>query len=146
MEKLDNLIATSSKLRTPSHVQPPPIARADWARAVGSRIAKRAEPIRFDRGTLYVRTHSAAWANELSMLAEDIRSQLARCGLEVQALRFVVGKRERNTPLRGAVKRAAAPHAKLPEALQQTVETIADPDLRSALASAAAQTLSLKDD
>jgi hypothetical protein len=146
MDKLDRLISTSSQLRTPSHVRKPPIARAEWARAVGSRIAKRTEPVRLDRGTLYVRTHNAAWANELSMLAEDIRAQLARCGFEIDALRFVVGKRERSTPRRGAVKWAAPRNAKLPKELQETVEAVADPDLRSALAAAAAKTLSMKDE
>jgi hypothetical protein len=148
MDKLDRLISSSSQLRTPNHVQPPPISRAEWTRVVGSRIAKRTEPIRLDdRGTLFVRTHNAAWANELSMLAEDIRAQLASCGFEVQALRFVVGKRKRVTPRRGKVqvKTAAPPNAELPERLQEQVQAVADPDLRGALAAAAAKTLSLKD-
>ncbi len=39
---------------------------------MGSRIAARARPAKLERGVLVIRTASAAWAQELALLADDI--------------------------------------------------------------------------
>src|SRR5260221_6620014 len=71
-----------------------PVSRRDWELAVGSRIAQRTRPKRLVRGTLYVATASAAWAQELSLLSEGILASLARVIPDIRALRFEVGKVE----------------------------------------------------
>jgi len=111
--------------------------------AVGSRIAKRAQPVRLDRGILYIRVPTAAWANELSLLATEIVKQLAEHDIEVNELRFSVGPVRQPRRRRGKPRRAAAPDAKLPEPLRDRVAQIADDELKAALAEAAAKSLSV---
>lgn len=56
-----------------------PLARitAAWPSAVGPVIARQAWPLRLARdGTLHVATSSATWANELTLLADDVLARL----------------------------------------------------------------------
>ena len=144
MFKLDSILVRAREIRAPKDVRLPPIPRPVWENAVGPRVAERTEPLRLERGVLHVRASSAAWANELTMLSEAIRERLRSQGIEVSSVRFSVGTisdtagRPRKTP------RVPAPaNPPLPEALQQLVARIETPELRTALARAAAQTLAL---
>jgi len=141
MFKLDGLLAASRVIKPPKSHDRPPVSEHDWERAVGSRIARRARPERLDKDVLIVRVAHAAWANELSFLAEDIRRQLAAAGTEVDALRFVVGAIEIDERPRSPKKRGPRPGAKLPSRLVDPVAAVEDDDLRAALAEAAAKTL-----
>ena len=144
MDRLDSILRGARGLKPPGDVSLPPVSREIWDRAVGSRIALRAQPLRLERGVLLVRVTNAAWANELSLLADEIRRQLAGCGVEVAGLRFVVGRVD--PPARPAEprRRAAPPNAAVPEALRAPMAKVVDPELRAALEAAAARMLHIQ--
>src|SRR5450432_1727614 len=62
-----------------------------WRDAVGARIAERAYPISIEDGVLLLRVPSSVWANELSLLADEVRARLKERGVAVRELRFRVG-------------------------------------------------------
>jgi hypothetical protein len=141
MDRLDSILRGARGLRPPAGVSLPPVPREIWDRAVGSRIALRAQPLRLERGVLLIRVTNTAWANELSLLGDEIRRQLAACGMEVDGLRFVVGRVD--APARPAQprRRAAPPDAPLPAELRAPMAKVVDPELRAALEGAAARML-----
>lgn len=67
---------------------------AAWPDAVGDAVSRKAWPLRLGRdGTLHVAAASATWANELSLLQDEILTAL-RARLDVEApsaIRFAVG-------------------------------------------------------
>jgi Dna[CI] antecedent, DciA len=142
LEPLGTLLRRDTDLRVPAAVETSPIAFRDWEAAVGSRIAARARPVRLERGVLTVRTATATWAQELSMLADAILAQLRGRSVDVQSLRFRVGPVEApdRPPSRSEV-RTSPPEVPLPLAVRQEVDRVADPDLRAAIALAAAKNL-----
>ena len=109
--------------------------RNRWDTAVGPRIAARTQVIRLTRGTLLIRAASAAWAQELSLLSSTILARLAETGLEVEQLRFKVGK----IPLRKDLEEKPRPvtRAELPETLKSRLLQVEDEDLRRSIADAA---------
>lgn len=118
-----------------------PIPEKSWEIAVGTRIAARAKPHRLDRGVLTVIAATSAWANELSLLAEPIVTQLRRLGVEVSALRFKVGSIEPPPPpSRRPPKHVPHPIA-LEPALKKSLDVVNDADLRAAIERAARTTL-----
>lgn len=143
MQKLDAILALTSSVKPPPSVPQPPIDPALWDEAVGTRIARRAQPIRLERGVLYVRVATSAWANELSMLADDILAQLMARNVAATSLRFSVGPIKKPRRRRGKPRHAAAPDAALPEMLRDRVAKIEDPNLQRALAEACAKSLSV---
>ncbi len=90
-EQLGAVLLRSTEARSPMKVDLPPVAPRDWELAVGTKIAYRARPTRLVRGVLYVRTASATWTQELSLLADKIIASLRARGLDVRSLRFQVG-------------------------------------------------------
>lgn len=66
-----------------------------WAEVAGAAVAEEAQPVSEREGTLTVRCHSAVWAQELTLLAADLKDRL-NGRLEgqngIRALRFVVGE------------------------------------------------------
>ena len=143
MDKLGAILGQTTAIQPPENVPQAPVTPLDWEAAVGSRIAKKAQPHRLERGVLTVRVTSAAWANELSLLADDILRQLQERGLPVEQLRFQVGKVRPHGPRRLHEKKVAPPpNAPLPDALKGLVESVQDEDLRRALVDAARKTLS----
>jgi hypothetical protein len=146
MEKLGAILQDARGLRVPAALQPP-VESQLWERAVGTRIARRARPHRIDRATLWVRVASAVWANELSLLAEDILGQLRRHGLAIDSLRFSVGPLDdvAELPTR-TPKRAARTDKSLPATVQEKVDAVNDEALRDAVAAAAIRSLGMPDD
>lgn len=142
LEPLGLVLLRDSALRVPASIETSPVAPRDWEAAVGSRIAARARPLRLDRGVLLVRTATATWAQELSLLTEAILSQLRGRGLTVDALRFQVGPVDApaRPPSRAEVRTAPA-EVPLPQEVHAVVAAVADPDLRDAIAHAAARNL-----
>jgi len=142
LEPLGLVLRRETGLRPPPAVETAPIAYRDWEAAVGSRIAARARPVRLDRGVLYVRTATSTWAQELALLSEPILVQLRARGVPVDSLRFRVGHIDppERPPLRDEV-RTAPPDAPLPPQVQAELARIADPELRDAIAHAAAKNL-----
>ncbi|WP_433937878.1 DUF721 domain-containing protein [Sorangium cellulosum] len=114
----------------------------DWEAAVGSRIAARARPLKLERGVLHVRAASSTWAQELSMLGDAITTQLRARGLPVHSLRFRVGKVDpvARPPWREEV-RPAPKEAPLPVEVRRELGKVPDPELRDAIAKAAARNL-----
>ncbi len=148
MDKLDTILGQTKAIRPPGNLGSPPVSERDWEEAVGSRVARRTQPLRLERGVLYVRVANSAWANELSLLADDILAQLSARDLTVETLRFSVGtiSRAQATRHHGPPKMAPPPDAELPDQLKAQMNDIADESLKEALAAAAAKTLALQND
>lgn len=142
IEPLGLVLQRDSALRVPATIETSPIAYRDWEAAVGSRIAARARPVRIDRGVLLVRTATATWAQELALLSEPIIAQLRARGVALDALRFRVGHVDapERPPSRDEV-RTAPPEVPLPAAVRAELARVPDPELRDAIAIAAAKNL-----
>lgn len=126
----------------PASAGAPVIAAATWEGAVGTRVAARALPVKLESGVLWVRATTATWAQELSLLAPQIISQLAARGVTVTSLKFVVGKVP--GPLRPKSRdnlREAPPDAPIPQDLATEIAKVADPDLGRAIRRAAGKNL-----
>jgi len=117
-----------------------------WPTAVGAAIARAAWPQRVGRdGTLLVATVSSAWANELTLLAEEILAKLAAvAGKATPAgLKFAVGP----VPSPAADLEAIAPRPLVsPDAAELAVagdvsSAIEDPELRKMVQKAIAASL-----
>jgi hypothetical protein len=109
-----------------------------WRKVVGERIALRTEPGRLTRdGELTIHVASAAWAQELSLLSRDILQRLIDFGLAAKSLRFRVRQMEPQSA-RPAAPKPAAKTALLPDELKARLQEIGDPELRAAIAEAAA--------
>lgn len=142
LEPIGLVIQRDAGLRVPAAVETSPIAYRDWEAAVGSRIAARARPVRIDRGVLVVRTATATWAQELALLSDAILQQLRGRGIAVESLRFRVGPVEapERPPTRDEVRRPP-PAVALPAELRAELSHVEDPELRDAIARAAAKNL-----
>jgi hypothetical protein len=119
---------------------------AAWPAAVGEGIARNAWPARIARdGTLHVATSSSAWAFELGHMAtalvERLRSEL---GPDAPGrLRFAVGPLpEPGTPPVEDVRRTVPEMTPAARAeAERIARAIDDPELREAVARAAAASL-----
>lgn len=141
-EPLGAIMQRDPSLKTAELSSSPPVPARDWEAAVGTRIAARARPVRLDRGVLHVRTATATWAQELTLLADAIIEQLRGRGVAVEALRFRVGTVDppERPPWRKEV-RTSPPEAPLPPDVRRELARIADPELRAAIAAAAGKNL-----
>jgi hypothetical protein len=118
---------------------------AAWAGCVGEAIARAAWPLRLSRdGTLHVATASSTWAFELDRLAGEIAGRLrAHLGDAAPlALRFAPG------PVPGppdhadhAPREPLRPTAESRAQADRIAAPISDPELRRAVARAAAASL-----
>jgi hypothetical protein len=125
-----------------------PLARitAAWPAAVGAVIARQAWPLRLARdGTLHVATASATWANELTLLADDVlahlREQLG--GTDAPAkLRCAVGPIPEPP---AAPREPSSDPVDVPADVASTASSVAsaidDPELRELVARAARASL-----
>ncbi len=114
-----------------------------WRRAVGPRIAERTTPGTLRAGTLTVRVASAAWAQELSMLSDEIRRRLAEADIAVKEIRFRVDRGAAGDRSARPTRRATPPPAPLPVDLVERIGEIDDPELRTVIARAARHSLAL---
>lgn len=71
-----------------------------WSERVGERIARVADPLRVDRGVLFVGVDSNAWLMELRMMEVDIRRRLneGRTRGRIRQIRFVLNDEEDRGP------------------------------------------------
>jgi hypothetical protein len=90
LEPLGTLIVRTAPDQPP-HRGPAPLPLWLWQEAVGARIARRARPVRLERGVLTVRAATSVWAQELTFLAPTIIAQLSSLGFAVKSVRFSVG-------------------------------------------------------
>lgn len=120
------------------------IDREQWRRVVGERIAARTEPGPKRGRELTVFVASASWAQELSLLVNEIILRLKTANVYVDTIRFRV--REIAAPLRDpAAPKPASRKAALPAKLSQQLAGIEDQELREAIAEAAALWLARED-
>jgi len=118
------------------------IDREQWRQVVGERIAARTEPGAKRGRELTVHVASASWAQELSLLVNEIVARLKAAGIHVDTVRFRVKEiaaQPRDVAARKPVYRKAA----LPGSLTHQLERIDDPELRDAIGEAAALWLAL---
>jgi hypothetical protein len=121
---------------------------AIWPQVVGAAVARRAWPLRMARdGTLHVATESATWANELTLLGDEIGERLtSSLGADAPTrLRFAVGPiPEPEEPPPVVEPGRAAPAEVSPEAASEAAAAAAaidDPELRELVARAARASL-----
>lgn len=64
-----------------------------WPKAVGEQIALQTQPDRLHMGTLFVRTTSSVWVQQLHFMKEDIRQKLNQLAgkTAVRDIHFTVG-------------------------------------------------------
>jgi Dna[CI] antecedent DciA-like protein len=121
---------------------------AAWPEAVGDAVSRKAWPLRLGRdGTLHVAAASATWANELSLLQDEILAAL-RARLDVEtpsAIRFAVGPiPEPERPLELVDETAPGTLDVPPEVEREAAAAAAeidDPELRELVARAARASL-----
>ncbi|HEY0464676.1 MAG TPA: DUF721 domain-containing protein [Polyangiaceae bacterium] len=118
------------------------IDREQWRQIVGERIAARTEPGAKRGRELTVHVASASWAQELSLLVNEIVVRLKAAGVHVDTVRFRV-KEIAVEPRDPAARKPVYRKAALPSALHAELERIDDPELRAAIGEAAALWLAL---
>jgi hypothetical protein len=118
------------------------IDREQWRQIVGERIAARTEPGAKRGRELTVHVASASWAQELSLLMNEIVVRLKAAGVHVDTVRFRV-KEIASEPRDPALPRPVYRKAALPNALNAELARIDDPELRAAISEAAALWLAL---
>src|SRR5579859_1938593 len=118
------------------------IPAALWREAVGARIAERALPLSLEDGTLVLRVPTSVWANELSLLADEVFARLKERGVVARELRFRVGTLPAvERPPERRIARAVPVIREVPDELARVLATVSDPALRHAIESAAAANL-----
>jgi hypothetical protein len=111
------------------------IDRDRWRRLLGDRVARRTEPGSLVGGVLTVYVASAQWAQELSLLSNELLERLKPLNLIINSVRFRVRQQIHSSP--AASKRRPAARAPMPNELRQRVEAVDDPELRRVIADAA---------
>jgi hypothetical protein len=111
------------------------IDRDTWRRLLGDRVARRTEPGALSGGVLTIYVASAPWAQELSLLTNELLERLKPLKLTVSSVRFRV--RQQIQGPGAEQKRRPAARAVLPSELKQRVDTVDDPELRKLIADAA---------
>ena len=120
-----------------------------WPTAVGDAVARRAWPLRISRdGTLHVAVESATWAQELSLLQNDVLEALrGQLGVAAPAkLRFAVGPiPEEAAPGASEPANTPAEPTEVPPEIESEASSAAaaidDPELRELVARAARTSL-----
>jgi len=111
-----------------------------WRAAVGARIADRTRVGSLVRGTLTIYAASSTWANELTFLTTDIIARLRAAGVDVHTLKFRI--KDLGAPPDPKAARKSTPKAPakapLPPELLERLALVDDPELRAAIAEAAA--------
>ena len=118
------------------------IDREQWRLIVGERIAARTEPGAKRGRELTVHVASASWAQELSLLVNEIVVRLKAAGIYVDTVRFRV-KEIAVEPRDPATRKPIYRKAALPGTLTDRLERIDDSELRDAISEAAALWLAL---
>jgi hypothetical protein len=145
LPKLLGSLLDSTRVATARAARGSPIESEIWRRVVGDRIAGRTAPGRLSRGVLRVEVSSAVWAQELSFLTEEIAARLRQAGFEVDSIRFAVRRFEPQAATQAAAPRSAPRPVQLPGDLAARLDRVSDPELRAAIAEAAALSLAVQD-
>jgi len=111
------------------------IDRDTWRRLLGDRVARRTEPGGLSGGVLTIYVASAPWAQELSLLTNELLERLKPLGLRISSVRFRVRQQ-----IQGSLsqqRRRPAARAALSDELKRRVASIEDAELRQVIADAA---------
>lgn len=119
------------------------IDRDTWRRLLGDRVARRTEPGGLSGGVLTIYVASAPWAQELSLLTNELLERLKPLALRISSVRFRV-RQQIQGPGTQAKRRPAA-RAALSDELKRRVASIEDPELRQVIADAAELSLGRAD-
>ena len=111
------------------------IDRDTWRRLLGDRVARRTEPGGLIGGVLTIYVASAPWAQELSLLTNELLERLKPLKLRISSVRFRV--RQQIQGPGGLQRRRHAARAPLPSELKERVDSIEDAELRQVIADAA---------
>ncbi|RYE94369.1 MAG: DUF721 domain-containing protein [Myxococcales bacterium] len=129
-------------VRPPEHVRLANVDDVTWNEVVGPGVGRRARPVRLKQGVLTVRVATSSWAQQLSMLRDDLKVRLAQRGYAITDVRFSVGPVQAPRRLVGAPifipYRRAVP---LPPVLERVIGLVPDSSLRLILARAASANL-----
>jgi len=112
------------------------IDRDTWRRLLGDRVARRTEPGALAGGVLTIYVASAPWAQELSLLTNELLERLKPLKLRIASVRFRVRQQIQGSAT-ARLKRRPAARAALPAELAQRVQAVDDPELREVIADAA---------
>ena len=135
-ESLDGVLTRAGENRFARKKAPLP--ERLWVEAVGHRIAERARPLGLEHGILTVRAATSVWANELSLLSDELIARLQERGVAVKELRFRVGPLEPTAPpAEPRETREVPPPASLPSPIAKALEEVADDELKDAIEGAA---------
>jgi predicted nucleic acid-binding Zn ribbon protein len=108
-----------------------------WPKAVGPQIASQTQPDSLRNGTLFVKTVSSVWVQQLHFIKEEIRGKLNELAGEslIKEIRFIVGHtlvREREAEnISGAKKTVLKKRDK--EMIAECTEALADQELAAVL-------------
>ncbi|MEZ4272554.1 MAG: DciA family protein [Myxococcota bacterium] len=103
-----------------------------WCEAVGPELAARTEAHSFSRGVLTIKTHSAAWQNELTYMKETLIERI-NANLErnsVQDIRVISG----GPPIRRKPESLRRLKTRHQQQISETSVHIKDPEIRRAFA------------
>lgn len=120
------------------------IDRETWRRLLGDRVARRTEPGELSGGILTIYVASAPWAQELSLLSNELLKRLEPLRLTIGAVRFRVRQQIQGPALPTAKRRTLA-RAALPSELKERIEAVGDLELQKVIAEAAELSLGRQD-
>jgi hypothetical protein len=110
-----------------------------WRDIVGERVARRTVPGKIEDGVLVVGVESPVWAQELSLLSEEVVGRLRRRGFAVSSIRFRPTPPQARVPAQRTKKQPAP--LPLPDDLAERLALIDDAQLRETIATAASHSL-----
>ena len=111
------------------------VDRDTWRRLVGDRVARRTEPGGLSGGVLTIYVASAPWAQELSLLTNELLERLKPLRLSIQSVRFRVRQQIHGPTWQ--TKRKPSVRAALPVELRERIRAVGDPELAQIIADAA---------
>jgi hypothetical protein len=118
------------------------LLRAVWPQAVGDELARRTEPVAFDRGVLRVKVEDLRWQRTLVRMRGQILGRLRRVAgtAAPSGLGFVTGA------IPGPAEAPAPPEAPspvppAPASVAEAAQAIPDPELRERFLEAASRYL-----
>ncbi len=113
------------------------IDRDTWRRLLGDRVARRTEPGGLSGGVLTIYVASAPWAQELSLLSNELLERIKPLKLKINTVRFRVRQQIQGAAAAAQLRRKTAARAPLPNDLQQRIDSVEDPELRQVIVDAA---------
>ena len=104
-----------------------------WPEAVGEQIASQTQPDRWRAGTLFVKTTSSIWVQQLHFMKEDIRNKLNELAGKtvVREILFTIGylPSPRNNPRNASISGTAALSERDKKMIADCTGKLADPEL-----------------